>query len=45
MFVESLKTGGLFSGGFRFDWAFGNYADAITGNMRFILRSVRIWRS
>jgi spermidine/putrescine transport system permease protein len=36
----SLKSGGLLSGGFRFTWSFGNYADALAGRQMFFLRSV-----
>jgi spermidine/putrescine transport system permease protein len=42
MLIESLKTGGLFSGGYHFNWEFSNYSDAITKNWEYIFRSIRI---
>jgi spermidine/putrescine transport system permease protein len=39
MLYTSLKSGGLLSGGFRFTWAFQNYADALSGRGEFLARS------
>jgi spermidine/putrescine transport system permease protein len=36
----SLQSGGIFSGGFHFTWAFSNYTDAISQNSKFFIRSV-----
>ena len=40
MAYTSLKSGGLLSGGFRFTWEWGNYADALTQNRAYFLRSI-----
>jgi spermidine/putrescine transport system permease protein len=36
----SLQSGGLLSGGYRFSWEFGNYADAFTQYKSFYAKSV-----
>lgn len=41
MVLESLKSGGLLSGGFHFTWQFSNYTKGISGNSGFFLRSIR----
>lgn len=40
MAYTSLKSGGILSGGFRFTWEFGNYADALAGRQVFVVRSM-----
>jgi spermidine/putrescine transport system permease protein len=40
LLYTSLESGGLLFGGFRFTWAFSNYREAITGNLRFFERSI-----
>src|SRR5215510_15145942 len=36
----SLESGGLLFGGFRFTWAFSNYGEAISSNVRYFERSL-----
>jgi len=36
----SLQSGGLLSGGYRFTWAFDNYADAFSSSKQFFARSL-----
>ena len=36
----SLQSGGLLSGGYRFNWAFENYADAFSSSKTFFARSL-----
>lgn len=40
MGYTSLKSGGILSGGFRFTWAWGNYAEALSSRQVYFLRSV-----
>jgi len=40
LLYTSLESGGLLFGGFRFTWAFSNYGDAISGNLRYFERSL-----
>jgi spermidine/putrescine transport system permease protein len=40
LLYTSLESGGLLFGGFRFTWAFSNYRDAISGNLRYFERSL-----
>jgi spermidine/putrescine transport system permease protein len=40
MVFTSLKSGGILSGGFKFDWAFSNYVTALSGRQVFVLRSL-----
>ena len=40
MGYTSLKSGGILSGGFRFTWEWGNYAEALGSRQVYFLRSV-----
>ncbi|MBI2238825.1 MAG: ABC transporter permease [Actinobacteria bacterium] len=40
MLATSLKSGGIFSGGFRFTWDWANYAEGISENRSYFVRSL-----
>ncbi|HXF37528.1 MAG TPA: ABC transporter permease [Actinomycetota bacterium] len=40
MVYTSLTSGGVLSGGFRFTWEWGNYAEALTDNRQYFARSL-----
>jgi spermidine/putrescine transport system permease protein len=38
--ATSLKSGGVFSGGFRFSWEWANYGESISENSTYFIRSI-----